>query len=105
METKLNVVEEIVQPKLPPPTSKDKNRTAEGPQVAVLWRHGEQVELLPKNPGKVEEVPAVSSPGTRSTRSSPRSGETPVLTIFLNEDYSPLKKYLQGRQAGADEDR
>ena len=46
-ETKLNVVEEIVRPELPPPTSKDKNRTAEGPQVAVLWRHGDQVELLP----------------------------------------------------------
>ena len=81
------------------PTAKDKNRTAEGPQVALLWRHGDQIELLPKNPGKVEEVPARRTrQGTRSTRSSPRSVETPVLTIFLNEDYSPLKKYLQGRQ-------
>ena len=27
-------------------------------------------------------------------------GETPVLTILLNDDYSPLKKYLQRRQPG-----
>ena len=27
-------------------------------------------------------------------------GETPVLTILLNDDYSPLKKYLQRRQSG-----
>ncbi len=97
-ETKLNVVEEIVQPELPPPTSKDKNRTAEGPQVAVLWRHGDQVELLPKNPGKVQEVPAVELARDEEYKELHALGETPVLTIFLNEDYSPLKKYLQGRQ-------
>jgi hypothetical protein len=27
-------------------------------------------------------------------------GDTRVLTILLNEDYSPFKKYLQQRQAG-----
>ena len=70
------VVEEIVRPKLPQPTSKNKNRTAEGPQVALLWRHGDQVELLPKNPGKVEEVPAIELARRRaSTRSSRARGD------------------------------
>jgi hypothetical protein len=36
--------------------------------------------------------------GARQYKQLAERGETPVLTIFLNEDYSPLKRYLQGRQ-------
>ena len=66
--------------------------------MAVLWRHGDQVELLPKNPGKVQEVPAIELARDDEYKELRALGETPVLTIFLNEDYSPLKKYLRGRQ-------
>lgn len=68
------------------------------PSRRELWRHGDQVELLPTNPGKVQEVPAVELARDDEYKELHALGETPVLTIFLNEDYSPLKKYLRGRQ-------
>jgi len=95
----LSVVDAIVEPSPPEPTAKDKNRIAEGPQVALLWRKGDQIDLLPKHPGKVEEVPAVELARDEQYQELSTLGETPVVTIFLNEDYSPLKKYLQGRQS------
>jgi hypothetical protein len=98
--TTLMVVEEIPEPRPPDPTAKRKDRTAEGPQVALLWRRGEQIELLPKQPGKVEELPAkIVAEANRDYRELTQLGEAPVLTILLNEDYSPLKKYLQRRQS------
>jgi hypothetical protein len=96
--TTLSVVEEIEAPKPPEPTAKTKNQTLEGPQVVLLWRKGDQLELHPKDPGKVEEVPASELSQDEQYRELSVLGETPVLTIFLNEDYSALKKYLQGRQ-------
>jgi hypothetical protein len=97
--TNLRVADEIEAPKPPEPTAKNKNRTSEGPQVALLWRKGDQLELLPKDPGKVEEVPASQLAADEQYKELAALGETPVLTIFLNEDYSALKKYLQGRQS------
>ena len=97
----LTVVDEIPAPELTEPTAKNKNRTSEGPQVALLWRHGEQIELLPKHPGKVEEMPARAlAEASKEYEELAALGETPVLTILLNDDYSPLKKYLQRRQTG-----
>lgn len=96
--TKLTVVDELLPPRPPEPGAKDKNRTTEGPQIALLWRHGDQIELLPKNPGKVEQVPAAQLAQDEQYKELATLGQAPVLTIFLNEDYSPLKKYLQGRQ-------
>jgi hypothetical protein len=96
--TKLTVVDELLPPTPPEPSAKDKNRTIEGPQVALLWRHGDQIELLPKNPGKVEQMPAAQLARDEQYKELAALGQTPVLTIFLNEDYSPLKKYLQGRR-------
>ena len=99
--TTLAVVEEIPEPEPKEPTAKNKNRTSEGPQVALLWRPGEHIELLPKQPGKVEEMPAREVAKANAEYKELASlGATPVLTILLNEDYSPLKKYLQRRQAG-----
>ena len=100
-ETRLHVVDEI--PALEPkePAARDKDRTTEGPQVAVLWRRGEQIELLPKHPGRVEEMPARAlAEASTEYAELAALGETPVLTILLNDDYSPLKKYLQRRQPG-----
>ena len=100
------VVDEIPEPEPPEPTAKNKRPHGEGPQVALLWRQGEQIELLPKQPGKVEEMPAQRSPKrAREYKELAQLGETPVLTILLNQDYSPLKKYLQRRQSRAVEDR
>lgn len=96
--TKLAVVDEIAEPTPPKPSARDKKRTTEGPQIALLWRHGDQIELLPKNPGKVEEVPAAELAQDEQYRELAALGQTPILTIFLNHDYSPLKRYLQGRQ-------
>jgi hypothetical protein len=95
--TKLSVVDELPERALPE-SVKNRDRTTEGPQVALLWRHGEQIELLPKSPGKVEEVPAAQLAEDEQYKELATLGKTPVLTVFLNEDYSPLKKYLQGRQ-------
>lgn len=95
--TKMKVVEEILRAEPPEPTN-NKTRSSEGTQVALLWRHGDQIELLPKNPGKVEEVPAAELANDAEFKELAQLGQRPVLTIFLNEDYSPFKKYLQGRQ-------
>jgi hypothetical protein len=98
--TTLIVVDELPEPVPPEPSGKNKDRTSEGPQVALLWRRGEQIELLPKQPGKVEQIPAKAlAEANRDYRELAELGEAPVLTILLNEDYSPLKKYLQRRQA------
>lgn len=97
--TRLSVVDEIEAPKPPEPTAKNKDRTSEGPQVALLWRRGDLLELLPKDPGKVEEVPASELARDEQYKELSVLGQSPVLTIFLNEDYTPLKKYLQRRQS------
>jgi hypothetical protein len=97
--TTFTVVSEIAPPTPPEPTAKNKNRMSEGPEVALLWRHGELIGLLPTNPGKIDEVPASEVAQDEQYRELAELGESPVVTIFLNEDYSPLKKYLRGRQA------
>lgn len=98
--TRISVVDELPEPTPPEPSAKSKARTSEGPQVALLWRRGEQIDLLPKQPGKVEQMPAKAlADANGDYKELGALGETPVLTILLNEDYSPLKKYLQRRQA------
>jgi hypothetical protein len=98
--TLLAVVEELSEAAPRESTAKQKDRTSEGPQVALLWRRGEQIELLPKQPGKVEEMPANAvAEASHDYKELAELGESRVLTVLLNEDYSPLKKYLQRRQA------
>jgi hypothetical protein len=99
--TKLVVVDELPAPKPAEPRAKNKDQTSQGPQVALLWRHGEQIELLPKQPGKVEELPAQEIAAAKAEYTElAKLGDAPVLTILLNQDYTPLKKYMQRRQAG-----
>jgi hypothetical protein len=99
--TALAVVDELRLPEPREPTAKNKNETAEGSQVALLWRPGERIELVPKQPGKVEELPAREvAQSNPEYRELAKLGDARVLTILLNEDYSPFKKYLQRRQAG-----
>jgi hypothetical protein len=73
--------------------------TVEGPQVALVWKAGHEVGLTPANPGKVEEVPAKILAAARPEYAELAGlGEKPVLTIYLNDDYSPFKRYLAARQ-------
>jgi hypothetical protein len=60
---------------------------------------GHEVGLTPANPGKVEEVPAKILAAARPEYAELAGlGEKPVLTIYLNDDYSPFKRYLAARQ-------
>jgi hypothetical protein len=94
--TALDVIEEIES--RPPRRRESKGRPSTGPQVALLWRHGEEVELTPKMPGKVEETPARLLAQDPEYAELGAQGDTPVLTIYLNEDYAPLKRYISARQ-------
>jgi hypothetical protein len=97
-ETRFDVVAEL--PKAPPPKSEGKSEkeSKHGPQVALLWRSGEQIGLTPVMPGKVEEVAARLVADEPEYADLAKLDDAPVLTIYLNEDYSPLKRYLGIRQ-------
>lgn len=97
-ETRFDVVEEIER--VPPraPRGNSKTRSTDGPQVALLWRGGEEIGLTPVMPGKVEEVAARLIAAEPEYAELARLEDTPVLTIYLNEDYAPLKRYLGVRQ-------
>jgi len=49
-------------------------------------------------PGSFESVPAKDVARREEYKELARLGETLVPTIFLNEDYAPLRKYITGRQ-------
>jgi hypothetical protein len=49
-------------------------------------------------PGKVEEIPAKLLADETEYAELAALGETPVLTIYLNHDYAPLKRYMGARQ-------
>jgi hypothetical protein len=90
-------VEEIE--KVPPPEpSRKKRQSTDGPQVALLWRDGEEIGLTPVMPGKVEEVAARLIAVEPEYADLARLEDAPVLTIYLNQDYAPLKRYLGVRQ-------
>ena len=97
-ETGFQVVDEIE--KAPPrkQEGQSKSRSTDGPQVALLWRGGDEIGLTPVMPGKVEEVAARLVAEEPEYAELAKLDETPVLTIYLNEDYAPLKRYLGVRQ-------
>jgi hypothetical protein len=97
-ETRFVVVSEVQQ--APPTTQrgKSKMRSSDGPQVALLWRGGEEIGLTPIMPGRVEEVAARLIAAEPEYAELAKLNDTPVLTIYLNEDYAPLKRYVGIRQ-------
>jgi hypothetical protein len=98
-ETRLSVVERIES--APPPEgrrSPTKPKTNQGPQVALLWRAGEELGLTPIMPGKVEEVAARLVAVEPEYAELASLNDTPVLTIYMNQDYAPLKRYISARQ-------
>jgi hypothetical protein len=97
-KTRFDVAEEVRTPSLPV-NSRPKSGAAEGPQVALIWKPGHEVGLTPANPGKVEPVPAKILAAARPEYAElAKLGDRPVLTIYLNDDYSPFKRYLASRQ-------
>ncbi|HET7571789.1 MAG TPA: hypothetical protein VFJ77_03870 [Gaiellaceae bacterium] len=77
---------------------RSKSKSTEGPQVALLWRAGAEIDLTPIMPGKVEEVAARLIAAEPEYAELAKLNDTPVLTIYLNEDYAPLKRYVGVRQ-------
>jgi hypothetical protein len=77
---------------------RSKPKTTDGPQVALLWRAGQEIDLTPVMPGKVEEVAARLIASEPEYAELAKLNDAPVLTIYLNEDYAPLKKYVGVRQ-------
>jgi hypothetical protein len=95
-QIRLEVVDELPEPK---PRTNGKAAADEGPQVALVWRSGNEIGLAPSNPGKTEPVPAKNLAAARPEYADLASlGDKPVLTIYLNEDYAPFKRYLTARQ-------
>jgi hypothetical protein len=96
--TRFEVVDEFVRQ--PPVTKQGKkaSKPTEGPQVALLWRGQEEEGFTPIVPGKVEEIPARLLANEPDYAEMAKGGETLVLTIYLNEDYAPLKRYMGVRQ-------
>ena len=98
-QTRLSVVESI-ETELPPPGRRgpQKPATNQGPQVALLWRAGEDIGLTPVMPGRVEEVEARLVAEEPEYAELASLNDAPVLTIYLNEDYAPLKRYISVRE-------
>ena len=95
--TQFRVVDEL----RPPPANENGKRGTKpdaGPQVALLWRGEDEEGFSPVVPGKVEEIPARLLAAEPDYAEMATRGDAPVLTIYLNEDYSPLKRYMQVRQ-------
>jgi hypothetical protein len=96
-QTRLEVVDEI-RPAEPSENGKRSKSGTEGPQVALFWRGGDEIGVTPASPGKVEPVPASILAKIPEYAELAGMGEKPVLTIYLNNDYAPFKRYLSARQ-------
>ncbi len=98
-ETGFKVVAEVERQSPVSPNGKKKGKSSDGPQVALLWRGSQEEGFTPIVPGKVEEVPAQLLASESEYAEFAALGELPVLTIYLNQDYAPFKKYMGVRQS------
>ncbi len=96
-QTRLEVVDEI-RAREPSNNGKGAKSGKHGPQVALFWRNGDEIGLTPASPGKVEPIPASILAKVPDYAELAALGDDPVLTIYLNNDYSPFKRYLAARQ-------
>ena len=97
-QTRFEVVDEIEERPSVPQNGKRKPKMSDGPQVALLWRGSEEPGFTPNVPGKVEEVAAQLLANESEYAELAALGEMPVLTIFLNREYAPLKRYVGVRE-------
>ena len=71
---------------------------AAGGQPAVRWKRESDFEDWHGGiPGHVEDVPAAQLAETDEYKYLAKLGDQKISTIFLNEDYRPLKRYEQAR--------
>lgn len=69
----------------------------EGPLVAVIWTHPDQLGD-PSGPGEVQQIPAKMLAADKPEYAELAAlGERQVPTVVLNEEFTHLKKYLSGR--------
>jgi hypothetical protein len=99
--TKLEILdpaEKREREKKDPPKDKKGGPTS-GPLVALLWRQNDDFEDWDGGvPGHIESVEAqVLAERVEDYKELAAQGSTPVPTIYLNEDYTPLKKYESWR--------
>jgi hypothetical protein len=97
-ETRFDVVAEAERRPTPQQNGKKQPKSSEGPQVALLWRGSEEPGFTPIVAGKVEEIAARLLATETEYAELAELGDTPVLTIYLNHDYAPLKRYMGVRQ-------
>lgn len=96
-QTRLEIVDEI-HAREPAQNGKRSDAANQGPQVALFWRNGDDIGLTPASPGKIEPVPASILAKKPEYKELAALGDKPVLTIYLNNDYAPYKRYLSARQ-------
>jgi hypothetical protein len=66
--------------------------------VALKWKGEDAFEDWHAGvPGHVQEVPASELAMTDEYKELATLGETKIPTIFLNKDYTPLKRYEAAR--------
>lgn len=97
--TKLYVVDKVVRPPGSGGTQNGSGGTDKGGLVGVVWSTtGEQDDWNNGVPGHVDQIPAATLAETRPEYASLKAlGNAEVPTIFLNEDYGPLKQYVGAR--------
>jgi len=101
-ETKVSVVNSLrpPEPASPPKKKGDSKRVTAGSLLPVLWRPLDAfADRWDKTtPGHVEDVEAQALASAEEEYQDLKSlGAQQLKTIFLNEDYAPLKKYTRGR--------
>lgn len=94
VETRFEVSAEIEGQPPVQQNGRRKAKSSEGPQVALLWRGSDEPGFTPIVAGKVEEIAAQLLANESEYAELAELGETPVLTIYLNQDYAPLKRYM-----------
>lgn len=94
----LDAAEKKEQEQNAPPKDKQGSSTS-GPLVALIWRKSDDFEDWDGGvPGHVESVEAeVLAETVDEYKELAAQGSTPVPTIYLNDDYTPLKKYESWR--------
>jgi hypothetical protein len=108
--TKLYIVDEVLRPG-PGRNRNGSGGSDQGELVGVIWSNTEEhTDWHNGVPGHVDQVPAATLADRPEYSSLRALGDVEVPTIFLNEDYGPLKQYVGARardltQRGVDDVR
>lgn len=70
----------------------------EGSDIVLIWDDSEHDGWNPSVPGSVDEEPAKDIAVREEYKELAALGDTLVPTIYLNEDYAPLRRYIAGRK-------